>query len=113
MGDGEYKRKTIEQFEAALAIYTELDDRTGQALMLQHLGHCSKALRQPARAAQLFERALAMQAPRQSVFTNEKIRSFYHPESFLRACRPYNEDGTVKMTYPSGAGALYNFYSFS
>jgi hypothetical protein len=23
------------------------------------------------------------------------------------------EDGTVKMTYPSGAGALYNFYSFS
>ena len=23
------------------------------------------------------------------------------------------EDGIVKMTYPSGAGALYNFYSFS
>jgi hypothetical protein len=24
-----------------------------------------------------------------------------------------SEDGIVKMTYPSGAGALYNFYSFS
>jgi hypothetical protein len=27
--------------------------------------------------------------------------------------RNTEEDGTVKMTYPSGAGALYNFYSFS
>jgi hypothetical protein len=25
----------------------------------------------------------------------------------------FEEDGIVKMTYPSGAGALYNFYSFS
>jgi hypothetical protein len=130
-----------------LAIYTELNDRPGQALMLQHLGHCYKALRQPARAAELFERALAMQASRpsppayQSVFTNkmpdgifavqkseqfetalaiyrgarrnaatthEKIRSFYHPESFLRsrtsktcARRPYNVPmRSVRVLHP-------------
>ena len=124
-----YQRMAIQQFEEALAIYTELNDRTGQALMLQHLGHCYKALRQFARAAELFERALAIQAcpaapfptderiklffppdqnaPRhsvpayQSVFTNEKIRSFYHPESFLGARRPRNvRMRSVRVLHP-------------
>ena len=61
-----FQRKTIEQFEAALAIYTELDDRTGQALMLQHLGHCYKALRYFTKAKELFQRALAIQNPSHS-----------------------------------------------
>jgi tetratricopeptide (TPR) repeat protein len=102
-----YQRMAVQQFEEALAIYTELNDRPGQALMLQHLGHCYKALRQPARAAGLFERALAMQAPGhsvpafQSVFTNEKIRSFYHPESFLGARRPRNVPlRSVRVLHP-------------
>jgi len=84
-----YQRKAIEQFEAALAIYVELDDRTGQALMLQHLSHCYMALRQFAKAAELLEQALAI--PRscpslpayKAVFTNECA-----PETY--AVRPRN-----------------------
>jgi hypothetical protein len=82
-----YQRKAIEQFEEALAIYTDLSDRPGQALMLQHLGHCYKALRQFERAAELFERSLAMQAePATPAHPNERDRLFFPPEAFVRAC---------------------------
>ena len=99
-----YQRKSIEQFEAALAIYTELDDRTGQALTLQHLSHCYRALRQFAKAAELLEQALAI--PRscpsvpahQAELTCERSRLFFPPEAFVRSCasetyapRPQNE----------------------
>ena len=49
---------------------------------------------------------------------NRLPTAHYKPESVLkrkvrRKARGKTEDGIVKMTYPSGAGALYNFYSFS
>ena len=56
-----FQRRTIERFEAALAIYTELDDRTGQALMLQDLGKYYKERRYFAKAKELFQRSLAVQ----------------------------------------------------
>ncbi len=34
-------------------------------------------------------------------------------EEKTKKIRSTTEDGIEKMTYPSGAGALYNFYSFS
>ncbi len=55
------QRSVIEQFEEALAIYTELGDRSGQALILRRLAACYMALDQFARAAELLEQALAVQ----------------------------------------------------
>ena len=97
-----YQRMAIQQFEEALAIYTELNDRTGQALMLQHLGHCYKALRQFARAAELFERALAIQACPAAPFpTDERMKLSLPPESFLHARRPRNVPmRSVRVLHP-------------
>ena len=58
-----FQRRAIEKFEAALAIYTELDDHTEQALTLHRLSSCYKELRQFAKAAQLLDQALAIQRP--------------------------------------------------
>ena len=55
------QRSVIEQFEEALAIYTELGDRPGQALILRRLAACYMALDQFARAAELLEQSLAVQ----------------------------------------------------
>ena len=102
------QRKAIGQFEAALAIYTDLGDRSGQALMLQHLGHCYKALRQFAKAAELFEQALAMQpdtlpsfahinAPASVFFASNLPRSSA-PATY--ALRPQNAMRRVRDLHP-------------
>lgn len=52
------------------------------------------------KAIEQFEQALAMPSPGPS-FTNEKIRSFYHPESFLRSRRPRNVSiRSVRVLHP-------------